>query len=161
MKIRLLTLLLLLSVMSLNAQVKQQVIASAGGFNTGNGVSLSWTLGETIVPTFTAQDGSITLTHGFQQRVVVTAIQENIEVSVDIKVYPNPAIDVVNIRFESPVDDEVQVSLLDSYGRLVKSDVMEAGMTEKQLNLQDVPGGIYYLRIIKGRLINVYKVVKL
>ena len=39
---------------SAGAQVKQEVIASAGGYNSASGISLSWTLGETIIPTFTS-----------------------------------------------------------------------------------------------------------
>jgi hypothetical protein len=146
-------------VLSVNAQVKQEVIASAGGYNVNGGLSISWTLGETIIPTFT--NGNLTLTHGFQQQLIVTAIEENIDIAVNIKVFPNPASDVVNISFEEPVEGEINVTILDSQGRLVKKDMIEAAMTEKQINLQELPAGVYYLRMTKGKLVNVYKVVKL
>jgi hypothetical protein len=152
-------LILILFALSVNAQVKQEVIASAGGYNVNGGLSISWTLGETIIPTF--QNGNLILTHGFQQQLIVTAIEENIDVLVNIRVYPNPASDIVNIQFEEPADGEVIITLMDSQGKLVKRDLIEKAMTEKQMNLQDLPGGIYYLRMIKGKLVNVYKVVKL
>jgi len=60
----------MLFVLSVNAQAKQEVIASAGGYNTGGGVSISWTLGETIIPTYTS--GNLILTHGFQQQLIIT-----------------------------------------------------------------------------------------
>ena len=41
---------------------RQDVVASAGGYNSAAGVSLSWTLGEMIVPTFSS---NLILTHGF------------------------------------------------------------------------------------------------
>jgi len=80
---------LLMMFMALQAgaqQKKQEVIASSGGYNVASGstISISWTLGETIIPT-------TTLT--------------------------------------------------------------------KEINMQDLPSGIYYLRILKGKLVNVYKVV--
>jgi len=146
---------------SASSQYKQDVIASAGGYNTATGITISWTLGETIIPNFEAPDKSLILTHGFQYQVIVVSIEENLETLVTVKVYPNPASDNVNIKFEEPVDDEVNVVLINSQGKLYKSLVIEATTLEKQINLQDIPAGIYYLKLIKGKLSNVYKVVKL
>lgn len=138
---------------------KQEVIASAGGYNVSGTLSISWTLGETIIPTF--QNGNLILTHGFQQQLIVTAIEENLEDLVKVTVYPNPASDNINIRFEEPLDREVTIQLLNSQGKLVKNDVMEVSTLEKQLNLQDLPAGAYFLKLIKDKSSNVYKVVKL
>lgn len=145
------------------AQVKQEVIASAGGFNKSadNTISISWTLGETIVPTFTSQDGSLILTHGFQQKLIITAIEENLEEPVKVNIYPNPASEQVNIQFESATDKEILLYLLDSQGRVVITDKIEVASIDKTIILQDLPAGIYYLRLTKGKLVNVYKVVKL
>lgn len=155
--------LLIISVflgLSVSAQTtKQEVIASAGGFNSSGTFAISWTLGETIIPTFTS--GSLILTHGFQQDIWITAVEENLENSVKVTIFPNPASDNVNISFDLPIDSEVKVYLLDSQGKLVKTDVIENASTETEMNLQDIPAGVYYLRLIKGNLSNVYKVVKL
>ncbi|TAL80437.1 MAG: T9SS type A sorting domain-containing protein [Bacteroidetes bacterium] len=150
---------LLLIVLSAHSQIKQEVIASAGGYNVNGSLSISWTLGETIIPTFTS--GNLVLTHGFQQKLIITTVEENLDVLVDVKVFPNPASDVVNIQFEAPVDGEIIVYVLDSQGKLVKRDIIESTLIEKQINLQDLPVGIYYLKLTKGKLSNVYKVVKL
>ena len=141
------------------AQVKQEVIASAGGYNAASNISISWTLGETIIPTFTSPN--LILTHGFQQQIIITAIKENFENQVRITVYPNPASDVVNITFEEPLDGEVNLYMLNSLGKLVKTDFIEPAVIEKQINLQDLPAGVYYFRLVKGNLNNIYKVVKL
>lgn len=163
MKRYILTLVIFFLALSIKAQVKQEVIASAGGYDVvGSGsdaLSISWTLGETIIPTFT--NGDLTLTHGFQQQMIITAVEENIDVLVNITIYPNPAQDLVNIRFEGPLDGRVDITILDSQGRLIMKDRVESTSVEKQLNLQGIPAGLYYLRLIKGKLINVYKVVKL
>jgi hypothetical protein len=146
-------------ILSVGAQVKQEVIASAGGYNVNGALSISWTLGETIIPTFT--NGDLVLTHGFQQQLIITTVEENLEVLVNIKIFPNPASDVVNLQFDSPVEGQIILTILDSQGKLVKTDMIEATMIEKQINLQDMPAGIYYLRLTRGKLVNVYKVVKL
>ena len=144
---------------SAGAQIKQEVIASAGGYNVTSNISISWTLGETIIPTFTSPN--LILTHGFQQQVIVTAVLENFENQVKITVFPNPASDNVKIAFEEPVDGEVKIFMLNSLGKLVKADFIEPAMIEKEINLQDLPAGVYYFRLVKGNLGNVYKVVKL
>lgn len=146
-------------VLSVNGQVKQEVIASAGGSNTGGNLSISWTLGETIIPTY--QSGNLILTHGFQQQLIITAVEENFDILVNIKVFPNPASDNLNIRFEEPIDGEVVITIIDSQGRLVKTETIEATTMEKQISLQELGGGVYFLRMTKGKLVNVYKVVKL
>ena len=151
----------MLFAVSLNAQVMQEVIASSGGCNTSSGVSLSWTLGETIVPTLKSQDGALVLTHGFQQKLIVTAIDETINELVKIKIYPNPTSEMVNIRFDSPVEEEFVLNILDAQGKIIKTDKIELAMSEKQINFQDIPSGIYYIRLISGKHINVYKIVKL
>jgi hypothetical protein len=146
--------------LSVSAQTtKQEVIASAGGFNTNGTLSISWTLGETIIPTFS--NGSLILTHGFQQQILITAVEENLETVVKVTIYPNPASDNINIIFEEPLDNEVKLYLLDSQGRLIKTDVIENATTETEINLQNIASGVYYLKLIKGNLSNVYKVVKL
>lgn len=146
--------------LSLSAQ-KQEVIASAGGYNTAGGISISWTLGETIIPTFKAEDNSLILTHGFQQQLIVTTVEENIFELVNVKVYPNPASEILYIRFEVPLDGEVGVFILNQQGSLVLSDFIEATTVEKQINMQEYPAGVYFIRLVKGKLSNVYKVVKL
>jgi hypothetical protein len=146
--------------LSVSAQTtKQEVIASAGGYNTSGTLAISWTLGETIIPTFSS--GSLILTHGFQQDIWITDVEKNIDSPVKVTIFPNPASDKINISFDEPLDAEVRVFLHDSQGKLVKTDVIENATTQTEMNLQDIPAGIYYLKLIKGNLSNVYKVVKL
>ena len=144
-------------------QIKQDVIASAGGFNvaSGSSISISWTLGETIIPTFTSQDGTLIITHGFQQKLIITAVEENILNPVKVSIYPNPASEVINIQFDTPTDGEISLFLINNQGSLVKTGQIETATTNKEINMQDLPSGIYYLRLTKGKLVNVYKVVKL
>jgi hypothetical protein len=158
----LISILILLS-LAVTAQVKQEVIASAGGYNKSgdNTISISWTLGETIVPTFTSQDGSLILTHGFQQKLIITAVEETLEEMVKVTIYPNPASEIINIQFQSATDKEILLYLLDSKGGVVKTEKIEVATIEKTIDLQNLPAGVYFIRMIKGKLINVYKVVKL
>ena len=141
--------------------VKQEVISTAGGFNVNDGLSISWTLGETVIPTFKSADNSLILTHGFQQQLIITAIEENLDAILKVSVYPNPASEIINIHFDIQLEAEMKAFLLDSQGRQVLTDMAESGLFDKQINLQGLAAGIYYLKLTKGKLTNVYKIVKL
>ena len=152
--------ILIASLFVLNATAqKQEVISSAGGYYIASGITLSWTLGETIIPCYTA--GGLILTHGFQSVLRTVIVEENIDTPVKVTVFPNPASDYLNISFTEPLDAEVNLMLFDVQGKLFKTKVIEAATTEIQLNFQDLPSGLYMLKLTKGKLSNVYKVVKL
>jgi len=152
-----LTLLFVLPVQA--QQIKQEVIANAGGYDVNGDISISWTLGETIIPTFS--NGSLILTHGFQQKLIITTVQDNLEPVVKVSLFPNPADDILNIQFDPPADGEMDLLLIDMQGRTVKTDKIGAPTSDKQINLQDIQPGIYFIKLIKGKLINIYRVVKL
>jgi hypothetical protein len=154
-------LLIIISLSTLGAVAqKQEVISSAGGYYTATGINISWTLGETIIPSYGPTNGLI-LTHGFQSVLRTVIVEENIETPVKVTVYPNPASDYLNIRFAEPLDASVTLFLLDAQGKLFKTGVIEPSSGEIQLNFQDLPSGVYLLKLVKGKHSNVYKVIKL
>jgi hypothetical protein len=142
-------------------QQKLEVISSAGGYNVSGGISISWTLGETIIPNFTSPDGSITLAHGFQQKLVITKVEETIIEQVLVTVYPNPANEYVRIAFDQPVDSEIRLSVIDFRGKVILTGLIGTGTSLYEIDMQDMSSGIYYLRLQKGKFLNVYRVVKL
>lgn len=142
-------------------QQKLEVISSAGGYSVSGGISISWTLGETIIPNFTSPDGTITLAHGFQQKLIITKVEEAIGNPVLVTVYPNPASEYVRIEFDQPVDAEIRLSVIDFRGKVVLTEPIVSGTSLYEVNMQNLSSGIYYLRLQKGRFLNVYRVVKL
>jgi hypothetical protein len=43
----------------------------------------------------------------------------------------------------------------------ISGETIGSSVSEKQISLQDIPAGLYYIQLIRGKLVNVYKVVKL
>jgi hypothetical protein len=159
MKRLIIILITMFYVSAAGAQNKQEEIASSGGYKVNGGLSISWTLGETIIPA--SKNGNLVLIPGFQEMMMITKVEENIDVQVHIKVFPNPAGEILNIQFDALVEDEIELTIVDFEGVLVKKDIIETALTEKQVDLKNLPPGIYFLRLAKGRLLNIYKVVKL
>ena len=144
--------------------LKQQVVSSAGGFGVSgdNSISLSWTLGELVISTVQASGGDLILTQGFQQsKLTITAIDVNKDLGVEVSVYPNPTSELVNIKFGAPLEGETTLFLMAPDGRQVLNMKLEQGEVLKEIDMNEFPGGTYFLRIQNGIKLNVYKIVKL
>lgn len=63
-----------------------------------------------------------------------------------ISIYPNPASDHLRVTRQSRGND-LQIKLLDVMGRTFKDFQMEKGKSYKQLDVGDVPRGIYFLQM--------------
>jgi hypothetical protein len=77
----------------------------------------------------------------------------------DIQVFPNPAKDHINIRFDMPPGEKTTWSLFDMGGNAMKTGILD-GITGI-FSVQELPAGIYFLRITAGsKDLKVFKVVK-
>lgn len=75
--------------------------------------------------------------------------------NANIKVYPNPAQDILNIEMDAEISD-VTINIFDSKGSLM----MTKAVTNKGLNTLDVseiPAGIYTLSIVNGESVSTHQ----
>mgnify|MGYP000043958546 CR=1 FL=1 len=63
-----------------------------------------------------------------------------------ISVYPNPASELIAIQIGSLVKEDVQISLLDASGKLVKQTSISKGSSIAYFDIQTVYSGIYFLQ---------------
>ena len=142
--------------------VDQHVISSAGGYDVSGDISLSWTLGELVITTVESAGGDLILTQGFQQsKLIVEGIEINPDLGVEVTVYPNPASDILNIRFSEALNGETMIYLSGPDGRLIYNESLLPGVLIKEIIMQKYPAGTYFLRIQNGNKLNVYKIIKL
>lgn len=73
---------------------------------------------------------------------------ENKTSSVDFQIYPNPASDILNIKFQKAVSNG-KLLIRNVNGQLVKESSLN-GIGNKQLSISDLPGGYYSIQIIDG-----------
>lgn len=65
-----------------------------------------------------------------------------------VKIYPNPATDYLNIELSSKINDELELSIIDNFGRLVDHKKFNAGNTEiNRFELNRIENGAYTLLI--------------
>ncbi len=95
---------------------------------------------------------------GFHTLGEATDIDESILTSeAEVKVFPNPATDKINIELENIDDREVQINLLDITGKVVYSKIVNEirGDLNEVILVSNYNKGIYFISIkVDGRLIN-------
>ena len=73
------------------------------------------------------------------------------EVPVQATLYPVPATDILNIRLDSRLAMQMEVSVMDMSGRIVrgsKSYDLEAGVRDLTIDVNDLENGNYIVRMV-------------
>ena len=149
---------LLLLVMGLTSLAKAggpdlQSVGSAGGSLKNSNYSFDINVGEVAV----ANIGTVSI--GFlqpEQSKIILAF-DNLELDrKTLSVYPNPV--STSIKWNLPDNNVKQVSLFDISGK----KVLEADASLTEINVEDLPGGMYYLEFRGSDLkkIESFKIIK-
>lgn len=152
-------LLLLFACFSFNYIAAQtlapDVITTSGtSFNNG-GSQLDWTLGEPVTATYNSSGNM--LTQGFHQPNLLITSVENQETAYSVDVFPNPAIDYVQLQFKN-LKEELLIELFAADGKLLES---KQTITDIQFSMINYPAGAYLLSVKSGQSkIKTYKVIK-
>jgi PKD repeat protein len=86
----------------------------------------------------------------------VTTMNENFTIN-KIKIYPNPASDVVEVETFSPMQEGI-ITLEDITGRIIFKEGLK-GRNTLQIIVSQYPQGIYLVRIIQGTNIFTHKLI--
>lgn len=152
----------------LSAQVSldRQVIGSTGNFSTVSNISLSSTVGESVVAT--AVSGSIVLTQGFQQPDGTNSvgIEDDLRLLVRYTVAPNPTQDIVRVELSTDKPITIGLVLMDVRGRRVpvpEQKIHVNGTESTEIDLQPLADGLYTLALIDegGNTFRTFKVKKI
>lgn len=102
MRFFVLFLTLLISAPMYSQTIPLSVVASSGGYTETGVLSLSWTVGESLTESF--EQGSVTLSQGFQQgvRVLILQLPRLLTTESGFSVFPNPATSFLTIHSEIP-----------------------------------------------------------
>ena len=137
-----------------NAQhLSPSVIGGAGGsFSTANAI-IDMTVGEVVIETF---NNNTILSQGFHQGIIKVETVVT-EITETVKVYPNPTTSILTIELESTGNAEL--ILVDVNGKIVLQDRM-VNQQQKELDLNQISQGNYFLKLIKDNKKSVYQINK-
>ena len=118
---RLYSILILFTVFTIQSTAQDldhYVIGSDGGHSRNNQFSLDYTIGEVVTELGQDTASGVHLTQGFQQTMLsIVSVEEHVE-EIEIDVYPNPAVDYLNVSI--PVlQEDMQFALFDMQGKLI------------------------------------------
>ncbi len=131
---------------SLSGQsIDRQVIGLAGGVSAGNGITVSWTTGEIAVQRAYAENGSGSVTEGFQQPHL-SLIPES-PASLEVSFFPNPVSHLFTVRLPAKEERTFQAQILDQQGRVIKA-IRGLVAGDCQIDVEALPAGAYHLRLI-------------
>jgi len=132
---------------------RAQQVVSSGGYAMKSDVSVNCILG-----------GSLSDISTISQSTLINLQREQLmESKISLKVYPIPATDFINIEI-TPVDTgRLILELYNNSGVKVLNKVA-AYQSVLQVNISDIPSGIYYLKVFQpssmDQLFGVEKIIK-
>ena len=144
---------------SLAEEVRAQTVtASSGGNFEGSKVAISFTVGELVTTTLHGNN-SIT-TQGFQQpNLVITAIDELLNLSIKIEAYPNPVTDLIKLSVDNELPDESFYQLFDIKGSLLEKKRLNGLLTE--ISFESFVSATYFLNVTDGtQTLKTFKIIK-
>ena len=152
----LITLILALCIGGIQAQ---ESVNSAGSDFSGNGGSVSFSIGQVFYETQVGSTGSVA--QGVQQAYEISTINDIgvPEIVLAISVYPNPTTDILHLSVGNHNLSGLGLELFDVSGKLLfKQSILEP-MTSIDMGL--FPTATYYLNIIdRNNLIKTFKIIK-
>ena len=78
----------------------------------------------------------------------------------EIKIYPNPVKDILNVAVETDVPKHVILELYTLQSTLIyKEDFKETQLIDKEINVQRLTPGVYFLQITADQIQHTYKVI--
>lgn len=119
-----------------------------GSVATGNSVSHSYTSAGSyqVVLTINGTDGCTASATGYV-KVGSTSV-ENAQTN-DIRIYPNPASDFIQIVAQGDISGKVLIEIISLDGRKIRESKQ---MISELLNISDIPAGTYVLKISAGNI---------
>ena len=154
---------ILMGTISIAQSIAPQSVNSGGTkLSQANG-SLSFTVGELVVLSQTDSQGN-TLGGGFTAGATLTTvnIKETDATVLDVKVYPNPTTELVNIQINHSTIDQVVVTISDLQGKEVYSGRYAGVSNVIGVNTAAYEIGTYILNLknLNNKVLGTYKIIK-
>jgi len=141
--------------------IAQETISVTGSNATGDGGSVSYTIGQVFYTSVKGTTG--TSLQGVQQPFeisVVSGIEEKLGISLALSVYPNPANDYLTMKIENFGKENLSYKLFDINGKLLINRKIEG--SETNIDMSQFVVSTYFLNVIQdNRDVKTFKIIKI
>lgn len=162
MKNTLLLIVATIIVSSINGQdIQNDVIGSSGNEDTLSNIVVNWTIGECLVEHFCNDE--CRLSQGFHQSYYkVLKVPEETPTSLQVRVYPNPTTDILNIDLSSLSPGKTYyLIILDMKGiKLIEKEASSDDLVK--ISLSQFSDGLMFLHVMdpSNSERSVFKIIK-
>jgi hypothetical protein len=148
-------LLLMFYTLTINAQ---QIIASSGGYFTNSNMSVSYTLGECIIETFSKT--GINITQGFNQPAYsISTESKALSLDYSIEAFPNPVSNNINISVNAKGEKKLMYKIYNTQGKLLNEGNINS--TKIEIPFISLPSAIYLIKIFdNNKEVKTFKIIK-
>ena len=137
----------------------QSAIVPMGGTATGNGGTVTYTIGQIAVQT--NSDGTASFSEGVQQpfEISIVGMDNYPSISLSMSVYPNPTLDRLKLEI-SEMNFNGEVKVFDIGGKYLFSKKIEGTVTE--MDFSSFAPGSYFVNVFNDKeQLKSFKVVKM
>ena len=122
----------------------QSLISTQGNVLSSNNVQVDFSIGETMIQTYTNQHH--TVTQGFHQpQAKTTSLEQAISQAAEVQAFPNPTNG--ELMISSKLEPLEKIRLYDAKGQTLLN-LSFISTTYATFNISGYPSGIYFLRVI-------------
>lgn len=115
-----------------------------------------------VGPTYYGNKTGVTVTSVTETTTVYSPIVAVAETNLNanaIKVFPNPAADLIAIQIEGLNTVDIMVELIDVQGKLIQSAIINKGQTLTYFDVQTLYAGVYFVKLTAGNFSESRKIV--
>ena len=138
----------------------QESIPASGGDASGNGGTVSYTLGQVVYITIAGANGSVV--QGVQQPYeisIVSGIKKARGINLEYAVYPNPTTDLFTLKIENYDNENLMYQLYDNNGKLFESKKLVDCNTT--ISIANLISSMYFLKVIDNQKeVKIFKIIK-
>lgn len=138
--------------------IAQEAIPASGSNASGNGGSVSYTVGQVIYTTNTGTNGA--MAQGVQQPYeisVVAGIADANGINLILSAYPNPVTEYIKLKADKT--ENLTYQLYDINGKLIENKKIES--IETNIVMSNFVNAIYFLKISdNNKEVKTFKIIK-
>ncbi len=123
-------------------EIEPQIIGAAGDSYQGASMQIDWTIGEPLITSF--ENETILLSQGFHQPTVILTNTSELPVNINfVNIYPNPAIDNINVTIDFAQDQVIELIIYNIKGQKLSLKKCAGSSIAETLNLSNYSPGFY------------------
>ncbi|SDF52250.1 T9SS type A sorting domain-containing protein [Epilithonimonas hungarica] len=140
-------------------QAQTSMNASGGNASSTSSGNTSYSVGQAFQDT--RSNSSLSVSEGVQQPYEITETMgvDISEISLNIKIFPNPTQDILNLKIDFSDYNRYHYEIYDSSSKILMSKAVTSKNTA--MSISSYPAALYYLKVTKnGKAVKIFKVLK-